>query len=150
MSFTARGSRGVIKGNGVLVLAWISFFVALIGGSALAASFLGGWISAAFGFIPYVAPLSLLVGVAAAIIDAANDGVPNRLAIWMAIVLPSVARGVNGELGARVRQMAAGITDAVSGWSSQWLGASNSFVMAFGAIAVALLMARRVVRKGGG
>lgn len=136
-------------GKGARPLAWVSFGAALVGGSALAATFVGSWISGIVGLFPdWIASALFGVGLIAMGIDLAIDRVPNRLAIWMAILLPSIARAVNGKLGAAVRDVAGQVSSSANAQIGAWLGNSSVVAIAAFGIAIALLVAKRVVRKG--
>lgn len=140
-----------MRGNGVTVLAWISEAAALVGGAALMTTFAGGWIAALVGLFPgWVASAALGIGVLAGGLDMALDGIPNRLAIWMSILLPSMALAVGGKLGATVRDVAHSISAAANQEMGSWLGQKSTVAIAAFGITAALLMAKRVIRKGGG
>ncbi len=137
------------KEKGVKALAWISFALAAVGGAAVAATFLGGWIANVVGIFPdFIAVLlfaGLLVGLA---VDLFNDGVPNQLALYAVMVLPSLARSVPGQVGDSVSEFSNQILAQVSSGARQWLGVSAAIGIAAVAIGVSLVMARRVVTKG--
>jgi hypothetical protein len=139
---------GLIKGKGIIGLAWVSYTLAVVGGCAITASFLGDWISAIVGiFWDWFAPVAFILGLLWMLIDLVMDGTPNRPAIWLAILLPSVARSVNGLVGQKVNEWA----DQLNAWMSQklgeYVGAGSLTMIAFVATGAALIIARRVVQR---
>lgn len=139
-----------VRERGTLILAWISWFMAAAGGSAIAATFIGGAISGTIGIFPaWIATVAFGVGVVAMALDMVLDGIPNRLAIWMAITLPSVARAVPGRLSAEVTHISQQILAAINQWLGVWVGTTSTIGVAAAAVGIALLMARRVIAKGG-
>lgn len=140
---------GGASGKGRNVLSWISLGAGLIGGSALAATFVGALIAGFVGLFPaWIASGLFAVGLIALVLDCALDRTPNRLAIWMAILLPSIARAIDGKLGQAVRDLAGRVSDAANAQIGAWLGDSSVVAIAAFGVAVALLVAKRVVRKG--
>lgn len=136
--------------KGILALAWISFVLAVGGGAAAAATFIGGMVAGFIGFFPgWVASLVLFVGFVAMVIDLLIDGIPNKLAIGMAIALPSVARAVPGKLGQTVTGLSNQLLNAINQLLGEWLGTTSALAVAASAIIAALLVARRVIVKGG-
>lgn len=144
------GAKGFVRGKGVTGLAWVSFGFAVIGGAALMSSGPGRLFAGFVGLFPdWVASLALLAGVITLVIDLGMDGTPNRAAIWCAILMPSTALAVNGKLGANVRELADRITAVAVARLGEWIGQGSTWVVAAAGITAALLIARRVVRKGG-
>lgn len=144
------GGFNFLRGRGTLVLAWISWGLALGGGSAIASTFIGRLIGGFVGIFPgWVAVLLFTLGAVGMFIDLLVDGVPNRLAIWMAIVLPSVARAVPGKLSATFTNLSSSLLSAINQWLGEWVGTTATLGVAVATVGVALLIARRVVAKGG-
>lgn len=141
---------GFIRGRGILILAWISMIFAVAGGAALAATFVGGIISGIVGIFPgWIAVVAFALGVVALVIDLANDGTPNRLAIWMGILLPSIARAVPGKLSATVTQFSRQLLDYINQSLGEWVGTTSTIGVAIAAVGISLLVGRRVIAKGG-
>jgi hypothetical protein len=141
--------RGGNKEKGIKILAWISFGLAVIGGAALSATFVGGIVANVMGILPgWVSIVLFAAGFVAMAVDLFVDGIPNQVALYTAIVLPSLARSVPGRLSGTVtdlsRQALAQTNDALG----VWLGTSSALGLAAAAVVVSLLMARRVVQKG--
>ncbi len=135
---------------GTFALAWLSWLLAAGGGAALAGTFIGGMIAGMLGWFPSWVPALLLgAGVVAMLLDMFLDLTPNRLAIMCGILLPSVARSVEGRLGAEVSALSGRIRGQLDEWTVDWLGAAPTIGIALFAVAASLLMARRVVVKGG-
>jgi hypothetical protein len=140
---------GFNKEKGIKALAWISYGLAVISGAALVTTFLGGWITGFVGLFPgwvaAIATAALVVGMG---IDLFIDGIPNQVALYSAMLIPSLARAVPGKLGDTVGNLSAQLRDSVNGSLSTWLGVSSSLGVAIGCAVIALLMARRVIQKG--
>jgi hypothetical protein len=144
------GGFDFLRGRGTLILAWISYGLAVAGGASVAATFVGGLISGFVGLFPgWVAIVVFLAGFVAMVIDLLVDGVPNRLAIWMGIVLPSLARAVPGKLSQTVTDLSGQLLGQINQWLGVWLGTTSSLGVAAAAVVASLLVARRVVAKGG-
>lgn len=142
---------GIIRGRGVTILAWVSMGFAVGGGTALASTFAGGAIARVVGIFPdWVAATMFGLGVLGLLLDLANDGIPNQLAIWMGILLPSIARAVPGRLGVTVTDVSREILGYVNQFVAEWVGTSSAIGVAATAVGISLLVARRVVRKSAG
>lgn len=143
------GGGGFSKEKGIKALAWISFVLAAVGGAATAGTFLGDWVSGLLGFFPDWLGILVLTGAfVAMVIDLFVDGIPNQIALYTAIALPSVARSVPGKLGDTVTDLSRQLLDSVNNALGEWLGTSSAIGMALVSIVVSLLMARRVIAKG--
>ena len=139
---------GINKEKGIKALAWISYGLAAIAGAAVVTTFLGGWISGLVGLFPgWVAAVATAGLVVAMGIDLFIDGIPNQVALYSAMVIPSLARAVPGKLGDTVGALAQSLRDSVNSSLSTWLGVSSSISVAIGCAVVSLLMARRVIQK---
>lgn len=144
------GGSNNFKAKGVKALAWISFGFAIVGGAALASTVVGGFIRSALGIFPdWVAPLAAAGAAVAMGIDLFVDGEPNKIALYMAIALPSLAAAVPGKLGDTVSNLAGQALSSVNGGLTSWLGVTSSLAIAATCVVVSLLMARRVVTKTG-
>lgn len=141
--------RGGGKEKGIKVLAWISYGLAVVGGAAIAATFLGGWASGIVGILPGWVAIVLFTGaVAAMAVDLFVDGIPNQVALYTAIALPSLARSVPGKLSDTVTDLSRQALSQVNDTLGVWLGTTSALGLAVSAVVVSLLMARRVVQKG--
>lgn len=144
------GGGGFNKEKGIKALAWISFVLAAVGGAALAGTFLGGWVAGILGFFPdWVGILALTGAFVALAIDLFVDGIPNQVALYTAMTLPALGRSVPGRLGDTVTDMSQQLLASLNGALGEWLGTTSTVGLAVVSVAVSLLMARRVVRKGG-
>ncbi len=141
--------RGGNKEKGIKALAWISYGLAVIGGAALAATFVGGMVANVVGFFPNWVAIVLFAGAFVAMaVDLFVDGIPNQVALYTAIVLPSLARSVPGKMSGTVTDMSRQALDQANAALGVWLGTSSALGLAAVAVVVSLLMARRVVAKG--
>lgn len=132
-------------------LAWASLVIALADGALLPGTFVGDAISTVFGWLPWgpVIPIIILiVGWVGVFLDSYLDLEPNQVAVWGALLLPSVAASMSGGLADWTKDIASTVLQAIDRWlfaaAPDGLGSSTLAV----AIAVAVvLMAQRVVKK---
>lgn len=142
---------GGSKEKGRKALAWISFGFAVIGGAAIVATFIGGFIAGLVGIFPSWVAIAAFVGaIVAMVIDLFVDGEPNTIALYTAMVVPSLARAVPGQLSDTVTQASGSALDQVNQTLGMWLGTSSAIGIAVACVIVSLLMGRRVVARGGG
>lgn len=142
--------KGGFRQKGIHTLAWVDLGIAIAGGSAISLMWAGAGIAWILTLFPLWVPIVVLVlGVLAAGLDCL-DGVPNRLAIWCGLLLPSVALAVPTKLGVQVTNGCSQIMSVITDNTSQWTGQIPMTAIAIMFTGIALLMARRVVAKGGG
>lgn len=138
------------KAQGIKALAWISFGLAVVGGAALASMFIGDMIAGLIGFFPpWLGSVMLAGGVVGMAIDLFVDGIPNRVALYTAMTIPSIARSVPGRLGDEVTRLSENLRAQVELPLGVWLGVASTTAVAIGCVVVSMLMARRVIAKGG-
>lgn len=142
-------AKGKGKSRGVKALAWISIVLAAAGGAAATPTPIGTFIGWLVNLPPvWFAPSLLFVLAVITVLDPALDGVPNWLAVASVIVMPSVAKSVDGKLGTAVTNLSNEVLAATNEMLGDWLPQSvPALVAAIVLIASAALMARRVVRK---
>ncbi len=81
-------------------LAWLSFILAAIGGVTATASWVGDMVSGVVSIFWWWAPFALIAIVGLIIVgDVLSDGIPNRTAVYGAILWPSFVLSVEGKLG---------------------------------------------------
>jgi hypothetical protein len=147
-----------VQEKGTTVLAWLSFFFAVLGGTAGAGMFLGTAVRFSLGLLgelPWAwtsaIPAVLLVGLAIAVfIDLLLDLEPNQTAVYSAIFIPSVASAAPGGFGDRITRWTNDLMGWAGGHLSAELGSGAPTVVAMGCIVAALVMARRVIKKSAG
>lgn len=149
-----KGAKAAIKAvqqKGIKGLAWCSFAIAVVGGTLATETFLGRFVQGFLGLWPWkwIPPVLLAAAVVALIVDIFIDLIPNQAAIWSALLLPSIAASVNGRLGDEVSRAGRWVLDQIDGWLHTWV-TDSSTGLAIACIAAALIMARRVVKKGKG
>lgn len=141
---------GGYREKGIQALAWISFGFAVVGGAAITGTLLGDCIVALVRIFPnWVATAAFAGGVVALSVDLFVDQTPNRLALWMAILLPSVARATTGKLSDSVTELSDKAAAQVNGGLGEWLGVASYLGLAVACVVISQLMARRVIAKGG-
>lgn len=137
------------KDKAIKGLAWASFVLAIASGAAITATFIGGWVSGAVGFLPnWVAIVLLVAGVIAIAVDLFVDGVPNKLAVSTSIVMPSVAAAVDGKLAASVTDLSHSMLSRVEANFGPWLGQTSALGLAAAMVVASMLIARRTVQQG--
>ncbi len=155
------GKKRDWKALATKVLAYTSFFLGMAAGSLLAGTAIAGLVRFAAGVIDGIVnavlnlivpvpsgwvPLFLLVGAVVAIcMDIFNDGIPNRVALCMAMLAPSLATAVPGGIGAAVQAWWGRVLSWMDGPLGQWLGTTTGLGLAATAALVAWLVARRTM-----
>lgn len=138
------------KVTGAQALAWSSFGFAVLGGTAASGTFVGDTVRTILDALPWgwvpVAGLVGLVGMTA--VDLFMDAIPNRPALYSAIVIPSVATAAPGRLGDVLTNGANSAMDWVDGALAEWLGTQSSAGITVTCVAASLILARRVVKSG--
>lgn len=141
----------VVHDRATVILAWVSFALAIAGGALAADMWIGRFIHNLIGMFPNWLAILALVGVFFGMaLDVILDLEPNRFAIFAAIILPSLAGCTNGKLAATIDRWSADLLHFIDRDLSGWLGTSSSTALALAAILVSWLIARRVVKRGGG
>ncbi len=138
---------GGAKGLAMKILAWVAFiFGGLAASPLLAATFIGGIIdnllSIGPNWVPPLAAFLICVGIA---IDLIADGIPNRLALYGAMLISSVGRSVNGKLGASIESGANQLRDQVSPGLEAWMGTGSIVAMALALAGAGWLISRRTM-----
>ncbi|MCX5119198.1 hypothetical protein OG992_18595 [Micromonospora sp. NBC_00362] len=144
------GRFKAFRSKGVRGLAWASMGAALVGGPLIAGMFLGDGIDKVLTAIPWNWIPPVLLGIMFVVfwVDLLVDWEPNRKAIWMLLLSPSVARAVPGDLGENVTGWSGAVLDAVAQPLREWLGTGSPIALALFVSIAAVLMARRSI--GGG
>lgn len=144
------GRFTAFRSKGVRVLAWTSMGAALVGGPLIAGMFLGDAIDAVLSAIPWswISPVLLGVMFVVFVVDLLVDWEPNRKAVWMLLLAPSVARATPGKLGDRIGEWSGAALDVVAGPLRDWLGTASPIALSIFMALTAILMARRSIGSG--
>jgi hypothetical protein len=147
----AKGTKAAVRAvqqKGLKALAWVSFGLAVVGGTLATQTFMGKFVQGFLGLWPWkwIPPVLLAGGVIALGVDIFIDLVPNRAAIWSALLLPSVAASVPQKLGFEVRHACQAVLDQINGWLHVWI-TDSATGLAIVCCGSALIMARRVLHK---
>ncbi|OJF14478.1 hypothetical protein [Couchioplanes caeruleus] len=147
----AKGTKAAIRAvqqKGIKGLAWVSFGIAVVGGTLCPEMFIGRFIQGFLHLWPWewIPPVLLAGMVVAVFVDVFIDLVPNQWAIWSALTTPTLAASVEAKLGDTVSGWCRSLLDLIDGWLAEWITDSGTG-LAIGCIAAALIMARRVVKK---
>lgn len=151
MAIRLPGAGGGGGGKGKKALAWIAFAFAVVAGAAFAVGGLGRFFDGMLGMfgLPWLPALMFGAGFVAMMVDLIVDQIPNQVAMWMAVALPSLAQSVDGKLSQTVQDVTGQILTQVNSGVSSWLGVSGAWGVAIVCMVVAYLMGRRVLAKGG-
>jgi hypothetical protein len=137
-----------VQDKGIQILAWSSFGFAAIGGTAASGTFVGDTIRTVLDILPWEwVPVAGLIGLAGATaVDLFMDATPNRVALYSAIAIPSVATAAPGKLGDTLTDGANTAMDWVDTSLAEWLGTQSSVGIAITCVVASLILARRVVK----
>lgn len=143
------GRFKAFRSKGVRVLAWTSMGLALVGGQLVAGMFIGDAIDAVLSAIPWTWIPPVLLGLAVVVFlrDLLVDWEPNRKAIWMLLLAPSVARATPGELGERIGEWTGAALDLVAGPLRELLGTGSPIALALFVGLAAVLMAQKSIES---
>lgn len=132
-------------------LAWTSYVFGIASAALLASTFLGGIVDNIFSIGPDWIPFATLAILAVFVgIDLLSDFVPNRLALYCTLLMPSIARGVDGKLGQNVEDGANRVRDWLQGGIGDWLGTTSAIGLAIAGSGCAYLVARRTMKPKAG
>jgi hypothetical protein len=128
-------------------LAWASYVLGIAAGSLLASTFFGGILDTIFGALPWdwAAPAVLLLLFVFVAVDLLSDFIPNRLALYCTMAMPSVGRSVDGKLGDNIESWAGQVRSALEGDFASWLGTASALGLAVAASGAAWIVARRTM-----
>lgn len=131
-------------------LAWVSFALALTGGSLLPGTDFGKGIAdfiRSWGW-DWFAPVVFTLACAGLAIDTGRDLIPNRVAVYAAAVAPTLASAIGGLLAEWVR----GLAEWVASWSTRPLIRLTDIHQPAGiaivALGLAFVIASRVTKPG--
>ncbi len=138
------GGGGNVKAKATKVAAWASFGLAVAASPLLAGTFVGGIVDNLLGILPAFVPLVVfVVMIVSTAVDLGVDGVPNRVALYCAMLACSVARSVQGRLGDSVERWANALLDQIRGPLGDLLGTGSALTLALAAAAAAPQAAAR-------
>ncbi len=127
-------------------LAWFAFALAVAAGSALTGTFVGSWISGIVGFLPNWVTVPMMFGAFLWMAgDLFADGIPNKPALYISMVLPSMAVGMSGKLADSVQSWARQVLDRIDGSLGEWVGTGSVLTLAATVVVASLVIARRTV-----
>lgn len=141
--------RGV-REKARVVLAWLSYALAIVGGAAIMSTFVGGLVAGFFGMLPWTwLPLvPIVVGIGLTIRDLARDAEPNMVSLLVALILPSVSLAAPGRLSEAVRNVGQTMLGYLQSHMAEWLGTASMLGIAAACAAGALVLANGMVAKG--
>jgi hypothetical protein len=137
-----------LRSRGVQLMAWLSFALAVIGGTTGGAIWIGdavsGFLTGIWDFLPLVIFIPVLIASAW---DLFSDLIPDRPAVWAALLLPSVGQGLPGKFGALVKGLMADLNGWAKGFTAEWFGPIGLGVVCLLATVCALVLANKVLRQ---
>jgi len=141
-----------VRQRGDMILAWISFGLAVVGGALAASTGVGEFVHTVLHGLPWhwLPGVGLAAAFVTIAIDLFRDGDPNQAAVAAAILLPSVAAATGGSLGRWVIHSSAALAHWTLPHMQAWVGTSSSVGLALGAIAIASVVSSRVVKRSRG
>jgi hypothetical protein len=133
----------------IYILGWFAQAVSIVAGSYAADAWPGKTIRWILNLVPggWLIPLVLFIGFIAWAIDIINDLTPNQTAITFGFAAPILAAGTNSTLAERVRDWSNMLQDGVGGQLSGWVGNVSAGWLAVALMAMAVIIARRVLQK---
>lgn len=138
-------------------LAAASFLLATLGGLMAAGTFIGSIIIGIIHVGPVWLPFPMAaVGVVFLAGDLIRDGIPERLAVYISMALPSVfmAMPEEGKLHQKFAGWIEDVNNKMTDWLGEWIGMTGSkavmTVVAFSALAAAVLLCERYARGAKG
>lgn len=152
-------SGGKKKLTAADVMAWVSFGFAIVGGAALLGTFIGslfGWfgsLSISIYDVPVITA-ALVIGIVvlglAGLRDIVQDGVPNRTAVWAAILVPCLARGAGGSFATKTATASQQVVTEASVHTAGLFNGPPAYLLAIIGVLGALVLAKRSVKPGTG
>jgi hypothetical protein len=136
------------------VLAWGAFVLAILGGVAATACWVGAPVIFVVGIFWWWMPFVLVVVVGLVVVgDVLVDGIPNRSAIYGAMVWPSLVASVQGKLGETFRGWITSLNTWLDDTIAEWItdaprgSAALMTVISVAAIAFAVVYTNRYAAK---
>jgi hypothetical protein len=131
-------------------LAWASFLFALTGGALLPGTPVGVDIadfiqSVTWTWLPYVVFSVAIVGT---VIDIGRDLIPDRIAVYSAALAPTFAGAIDGKLAEKVEALGRWAAGGIGDPLREWTGLMEPAHVSIAALALAWVIARRVVKDG--
>jgi hypothetical protein len=156
----AAAKGGGAKGAVNFGLCWTSFIFALVGGAAMLGTFVGdlfGWAGGLKGItikgVPVIT-LVLIVGIVilglAGLRDILRDNVPNRTAVWAAILVPCLARGAGGWFATKTGATSQQVVAQASPHAAGAFNVPLLYILAIVGVLGALVLAKGSVKPGSG
>lgn len=154
MARNATSSKGGGKKK-TMILGWISYSLAACGGGALMASPVGTAVAWLTGATRWFGVAVLVIAVGGMTVDILIDLVPNKLAVAVAILAPSMAmgakttgkhRGKHSQFVETMRTISGSIADVSRDRIGPFLGTASMLAVALILIVLAWLIARRTMK----
>ncbi|MEU1761654.1 hypothetical protein [Micromonospora sp. NPDC005652] len=148
--------KGRIKGSLSdlfgFVLAWIAQVFAFLGGAFAAETILGDAIESVLEFIPWGwVPVALVFAAGVSVLlDLLWDLLPERLALWCSLALPSMATAVPGKFGDTVSDWANTLQGSLQGSLREWFGGQPALGLAVICVVMVVMTAKYALPKSGG
>lgn len=114
-----------VLGVGMKLIAWFSWFGAVVAGVAASGCFVGKLFAAPAALFPtYIAFSIFGAGALVTLIDLASDGIPDMPAVLLAITLPSFVSGISGAWGTALHGWFAQVTAWALGFLGNGIGST--------------------------
>lgn len=139
---------------GIYILGWMSFGLAIVGGTFAASTWIGDTVGFILGIVPwdYLPHALLAVGFVVTFLDLVGDMTPNQGAVSSAILAPIIAVIVNNgphpaKLADRVEGWSTALQGKVGGQLAAWIGDIGASGLGIICILIATVTAKRVLAK---
>ncbi len=143
-------AAGKVRSVMVPAMAWASFGFSVLGGALAPGMWLGDAFSSVIGVLGWLTPLAFIVLLAFAVRDFGMDGEPNKLAVYSAMLLPSLAAATPGAIGVWIAQRCQDLVGWASAPLTEALGSGSATVLTLSLLAVSVIFAQRAVKGGKG
>lgn len=141
--------KALVKTATTHLLAWGSFILACIGGLAATGTFIGSIIVTVVQWGPWWLPFPLIgVGLMVALADLGGDGIPNRRAVYIAMIWPSLFLAIpDGKARDKMTTWVDDLNKWLDGELAEWVGRGGAnaimTITAATCIAMAVVWAHR-------
>lgn len=129
-------------------MAWASMIFSLVGGALLPGTPVGKSLTSAIESFawPWVPPVAFAGAIVGIILDTGRDLLPDRIAVYSAMIAPTAAGAVGGKLAEHVIALAQWLTDHTIGWLREWSNIPTDGGIAALCLVCAVVVAKRVVK----
>jgi hypothetical protein len=144
----AKGVKAQIRGVTVPIMAWASFGCAILAGAFAPGMWVGDTVESVGHGLGWYVLVIFIPLLALTIRDLAMDGEPNKIAVYSAIVLPTLAGIAPGGVGKWVMDRSHDAAEWATDPIHSALGKAAPTVVTLVLLGVAIAFAQRTVKSG--